>query len=418
MTSILPNAPATFAADTPPVAKGHRAAVIASFLGWTLDAFDFFLLTYTLTAVAQEFGQPDKAIALTLTVTLMFRPVGAFIFGLMAERWGRKKPLMINLVFFSIIEVLTGLAPSYATFLALRALFGVGMGGEWGVGASLAMEKAPVNRRGILSGLLQQGYAFGNLLAAVCFFFVFPHWGWRPMFFIGGLPALLAVYVRSKVPESEVWERTRDVHKGLHSNFREYIHHLASHWRLFLYAVVFIATMSAIARGTQDMYPTFLKRDWSLGPERVAVINVVANVGAIAGGVLFGHFSDRIGRRRAIITALVLATIAIPLWAFSPALPLLVAGGFVMQFMVQGAWGVIPAHLNELAPDSVRGLLPGFAAQCGAAIAGTVVYIEAVLADQMTYAKAMALTAVIALVLAAVAASVGKERHGVVFGRE
>ncbi|HMJ18236.1 MAG TPA: MFS transporter, partial [Gemmatimonadaceae bacterium] len=189
--------------------RGHRAAVIASFLGWTLDAFDFFLVVFALTAIAKEFHKSDAEIALTITVTLAFRPVGAFIFGLMADRYGRKLPLMIDLVFFSIVEVLTGFAPNYTTFFILRALFGIGMGGEWGVGASLAMEKAPRARRGVLSGLLQEGYATGYLLAAVCFFFVFPRWGWRPMFFIGGLPALLAIFVRYRVEESEVWERTK-----------------------------------------------------------------------------------------------------------------------------------------------------------------------------------------------------------------
>jgi SHS family lactate transporter-like MFS transporter len=234
------------------------------------------------------------------------------------------------------------------------------------------------------------------------------------MFFIGGLPALLAVYVRSKVPESEVWERTRHVH----ATFRDYARQVASHWRLFLYVFVFMTLMNSVSHGTQDMYPTFLKRDWHFTAERVAVITVIANLGAITGGILFGHFSDRLGRRRAIITALLLAVVVIPLWAFSPTLPLLIAGGFLMQFMVQGAWGVIPAHLNELAPDSVRGFLPGFAYQCGAAVAGTVAYIEAVFAGHMTYAKAMALTAVTVFVVGAIAAWAGRERHGIVFGGE
>ena len=185
------------------------AAVLASFLGWTLDAFDYFLVVVALTAIAHDFGRPDKDIALTITVTLALRPVGAVIFGLMADRYGRRLPLMINLVFFSIIEVASGLAPDFQTFLILRALFGIGMGGEWGVGASLAMEKAPHKRRGILSGVLQEGYAAGYLLAAVCYLFIYPRWGWRPLFFIGGLPALLAIFVRFRVTESEVWQKTR-----------------------------------------------------------------------------------------------------------------------------------------------------------------------------------------------------------------
>src|SRR6267378_6126549 len=172
-----------------------RATVVAGFLGWTLDAFDFFLVVMCLTAIAAEFHQPDTAIAATLTVTLAFRPVGAFIFGLLADRYGRRLPLMLDLIFYSVVEVLSGLAPSYWSFLVLRALFGIGMGGEWGVGASLVMEKVPPRLRGVFSGLLQQGYAAGYLLAALCYLVVYPRWGWRPLFFIGGLPALLALYV-------------------------------------------------------------------------------------------------------------------------------------------------------------------------------------------------------------------------------
>ena len=230
----------------------HRHAIAASFLGWTLDAFDFFLVVMTLTAIAKEFGRPDKALALSLTVTLAFRPVGAFIFGLLADRYGRRLPLMIDLVFYSVVEVATGFAHSFGTFLVLRALFGIGMGGEWGVGASLAMEKAPAQRRGILSGLLQEGYACGYLLAALAYLVVFPRWGWRPLFFIGGLPALLAVYVRSGVKESEVWERTK------HESWGALGRGIVSHWKIFLYLVVLMTMMNFISHGTQDMYPTFL----------------------------------------------------------------------------------------------------------------------------------------------------------------
>src|SRR5215471_18159534 len=198
----------------PQVASDHRSALLAGFLGWTLDAFDFFLVVLCLTAIAKEFNKDDKAIALTITVTLAFRPVGAFIFGLLADRYGRRIPLIIDLIFYSVVEVLSGLAPNYTTFLVLRALFGIGMGGEWGVGASLAMEKVPPRLRGVLSGLLQEGYAAGYLLAAICYFVVFPRWGWRPMFFIGGLPALLAIFVRLRVKESAVWQKTRHENWG------------------------------------------------------------------------------------------------------------------------------------------------------------------------------------------------------------
>jgi SHS family lactate transporter-like MFS transporter len=391
------------------VEKGHKAAVVASFLGWTLDAFDFFLVTFALTAIGKEFGQSDKAMAFSITLTLAFRPVGAFIFGLMADRWGRRIPLMIDLVFYSIVEVATGFTQSYTSFLVLRALFGIGMGGEWGVGASLAMEKTPAHKRGIFSGLLQEGYACGNLLAALCFFFVFPRWGWRPMFFIGGLPALLALYVRMYVTESETWKRSR------HKSWGEYGKEIRSHLPLFLYLLFFMSMMGFVSHGTQDMYPTFLQRDWNMDPKTRAGITMIANVGAILGGIIFGHFSDKIGRRKSIIIALVLAMASIPLWAFAPTVPLLIFGAFVMQFMVQGAWGVIPAHINELAPNALRGFFPGFAYQCGIMIAGTVVYIEPLLAEHMSYAKAMATMAILVFTGASVAAYFGKERRGVHF---
>jgi SHS family lactate transporter-like MFS transporter len=392
------------------VPRGHRSAVIASFLGWTLDAFDFFIVVFTLTAIAREFHKTDAQLALTITITLAFRPVGAFIFGLMADRYGRKLPLMIDLVFFSIVEVLSGLAPSYTVFLVLRALFGIGMGGEWGVGASLAMEKAPRGRRGVLSGLLQEGYATGYLLAAICYFFVFPKWGWRPMFFIGGLPALLALFVRYRVEESEVWQRTR--HKDWSSLGRG----IASHWKLFLYITLLMAGMNFVSHGTQDMYPTFLQRDWGFSPQKRAALTAFSMVGAIIGGITFGYLSDRIGRRRSIILALLLAILIIPVWAFSPALTGLIIGAFAMQFMVQGAWGVIPAHITELSPDSVRGFLPGFAYQCGVLIASSVAYLEAVLATRMSYAQSMAIVAVIVFSAAALIAWAGREKHAIEFG--
>ncbi len=398
------------ASPTEQTPEGHWAALLAGFLGWTLDAFDFFLVVFSLTAIAEEFHRPDKDIALSIAVTLAFRPVGAFIFGLLADRYGRRLPLIIDLIFFSAVEVLSGLAPNYTTFLVLRALFGIGMGGEWGVGASLAMEKVPPRWRGVLSGLLQEGYAAGYLLAAACYFFVFPHWGWRPMFFIGGLPALLAIYVRLHVKESEVWKKTR------HENWSQLGRAIVSHWKLFIYLVLLMMMMNFVSHGTQDMYPTLLKRQWGFSPQKVAAVTALSMVGAIAGGLVFGLLSDRFGRKRSMIAALLCALGVIPLWAFSPSLGLLVAGGFLMQFMVQGAWGVIPAHLTELSPDSVRGFLPGFAYQCGVLLAGFVAYIEAIFAQRMSYASAMALTAFTVFVGAIIITALGRERHGIHFG--
>jgi SHS family lactate transporter-like MFS transporter len=396
--------------STSPAKDSHGPAVFAGFLGWTLDAFDFFLVALSLTAIAQEFHRSDKEVAFSITLTLIFRPVGAFIFGLMADRYGRRLPLMIDLVFYSFVEVLTGFAHSFAAFLVLRALFGIGMGGEWGVGASLAMEKVPPRLRGFLSGMLQQGYALGYLLAAVCSYLVFPRWGWRPMFFIGGLPALLGLFVRFRVKESEVWQKTR--HKDWSSLWREII----SHWKLFLYLTLLMMMMNFASHGTQDMFPTFLQRHWHLDVHRRATITAISMVGAILGGTLVGFLSDRFGRRRVMVGSLICAIALVPLWAYAPSLTLLVIGAFSIQFMVQGAWGIIPAHLSELSPDSVRGFLPGFAYQCGVLLASSVPYAEAMIAEHTSYTNAMALTAFTVFTLAAIVVALGRERKGIEFG--
>src|ERR1700732_2910701 len=392
-----------------PTAPDHRAALFAGFLGWMLDAFDFFLVIFCLTALGKDFPKTDAEIALSIPITLAFRPLGAFIFGLLADRYGRRLPLMIDLVFYSVVEVLTGFAHSFTTFLVLRALFGIGMGGEWGVGASLAMEKVPPRLRGFLSGLLQQGYALGYLLAAVCFYFVFPRWGWRPMFFIGGLPALLGLFVRFKVKESEVWQKTRQ------TSWSNLGREICSHWKLFLYLTLLMMMMNFASHGTQDMFPTFLKRYWSRSPTQVAAITAISMVGAILGGTLVGFLSDRFGRRRAMTTALVCAILCVPLWAYAPSLTLLVVGGFLIQFMVQGSWGIIPAHLSELSPDSVRGFLPGFAYQCGVLLASSVPFFEAIIAEHTSYANAMALTAFTVFTLAAIVVALGREKKGIEF---
>jgi SHS family lactate transporter-like MFS transporter len=409
----LPNNYASSGTNLPSVSStkdGHGPAVFAGFLGWTLDAFDFFLVVLSLTAIAQEFHRSDKEVAFSITLTLIFRPVGAFIFGLMADRYGRRLPLMIDLVFYSVVEVLTGFAHSFATFLVLRALFGIGMGGEWGVGASLAMEKVPPRLRGFLSGMLQQGYALGYLLAAVCSYFVFPRWGWRPMFFIGGLPALLGLFVRFRVKESEVWQKTR------HHNWNSLGREIVSHWKLFLYLTLLMMMMNFASHGTQDMFPTFLQRQWHLDVHRRAAITAISMVGAILGGTLVGFLSDRFGRRRVMVVSFICAIALVPLWAYAPSLALLIVGAFSIQFMVQGAWGIIPAHLSELSPDSVRGFLPGFAYQCGVLLASSVPYFEAILAEHTSYANAMALTAFTVFTLAAIVVALGREKRGIVFG--
>jgi SHS family lactate transporter-like MFS transporter len=394
----------------PQTTTGYGSAVAASYLGWTLDAFDYFLVVFCLTAIGKEFQKTDAQIALSITLTLAFRPVGAFIFGLLADRYGRRMPLVANLLFYSIMEVSSGLAPTYTSFMIFRALFGIGMGGNWGVGASLAMEHVPPKKRGMISGLLQQGYASGYLLAAIVYFLVFDKVGWRPLFYIGGLPALLSLFVLFRVKESEVWKRTR------HSDWGSLGRGIASNWKIFLYLAALMTMMNFISHGTQDMYPTFLRRQWHFNTTQTASMTALSMVGAIIGGILIGHLSDRFGRRRMLVISLILAIASTPLWAYSPTIPLLAVGAFLMQFFVQGAWGVIPAHLTELSPDSVRGFLPGFAYQCGVLLAGSVAYIEALFAERVMYGTAMALTGITVFIGGAIVGGLGREKRGHTFG--
>jgi len=413
MSEPHPVTPLNYAGPPSPIpTSGHWPAVLAGFLGWTLDAFDFFLVNVSQVEIAREFHKSDKEIALAITVTLAARPIGALIFGLLADRYGRRLPLMLDLIFYSIVEVATGFAHTYTQFIILRMLFGIGMGGEWGVGASLAMEKVPPRWRGVLSGVLQEGYAVGFLLAAAVSGIVLPRWGWRPLFFIGGLPAILALFIRFGVKESEVWERTR------HRDWGSLITGILRHWKLFLFLTVLMAGMNFASHGTQDMYPVFLTRDHGFSAQRKSWVMMVMQVGAVCGGVLFGLLSDRIGRRRAMVNAFILAIACIPLWAFSQKLALLVMGAFLIQFMVQGAWGVVPAHITELSPDSVRGFLPGFAYQCGVLIASIIPWFEAKLAERMRYSHAMALMALLIFAYAAVIVAVGPERRGLAFGSD
>jgi MFS transporter, SHS family, lactate transporter len=394
------------------ISTSHPPAVFAGFSSWLLDAFDFFLVTFTLTAMAKEFQKTDAEMALVITMTLVCRPVGGFLFGLLADRYGRKIPLMINMSAYAVAGILTGLAPNFITLLTIRAVFGVVMGGTWGVGASLAMEGAPVRRRGLMSGFLQQGYAAGNLLAAGMFFF-FHGLGWRMLFILTSLPAVpLVAYIGWKVRESAVWQRAASARPGWSEQFGE----IARNWKLFLYLLAFMTMMMFASHGTQDMYPTFLQRDWGMGATERAAITAISMVGAILGGILVGHFSDRRGRRVAIIASFALGVVVIPLWAYARNTTLLVVGAFLMQFAVQGAWGVIPAHLAELTPDRVRAFLPGFAYQSGGVIASSVVYLEALYAAHTSYATAMALTAVSVFVLASVMAAMGREKRGMEFG--
>ncbi len=264
---------------------------------------------------------------------------------------------MINIGVFAVVEILTGLAPNFAVLLVVRALFGIVMGGNWGVGVSLAMEGAPKSQRGVLSGLLQEGYGSGYVVAALCYFCLYDRIGWRPLFFLGSLPAvMLVLFIHFSVKESTVWKKARVIRLSGREQFRE----ICSHWKLFFYLLAFMTMMLFASHGTQDMYPTFLQRQWHFSPTRRSAITALAGIGGLIGSPVLGYFSDRWGRRKTIIIAFILGAAVIPLWAYAPNQALLITGAFIMQFMVQGAWGVIPAHLAELSPNSVRAFLPGF----------------------------------------------------------
>ena len=374
---------ANFSSDKTAGATSHHA-VLAGFLGWTLDAFDFFVVTFLFDALAHQFGVSKKDIVLTTTATLAMRPVGALLFGLLADRYGRRVPLMANVIYFSVIELLCGFAPNYTTFLILRAMFGIGMGGEWGVGASLAMEAAPKRLRGVISGLLQSGYPIGNLLAALAAKTILPHWGWRPVFWVGALPALLALYIRTKVPESKAWKENRLETTG------QVLKAVGRDWKRFAYLVLLMTFMMFLSHGTQDLYPDFLKEVHKVSDELRANIVIVGNLGAVVGAVIFGHLSQVAGRRKGMLAALLLALCVIPLWAFGEGLAVLVLGAFLMQAGVQGAWGVIPVHLNELSAAAARGLMPGLAYQLGILIASPTNSIQYALYGHFGYQWALA----------------------------
>ena len=391
----------------------QRKVVFASFLGWTLDAFDYFLLVFVMPEIAHDFKVGIPEVAFSLTLTLAMRPLGAFIFGRLADRYGRRPVLMVDIVLFAVLEAASALAPSLAVLLVVRALFGIAMGGEWGIGASLAMESIPAKARGAVSGLLQEGYAVGYLIGGLFYIALFDHIGWRGMFALGILPALLVLYIRRHVPESPVWQQANA--QAARPGLRETMH---GRWPLFAYLVVLMMAFNMFSHGSQDLYPTFLKQQLHFDTRTVGTLTVVLNLGAIVGGLFFGAWSEKVGRRRAIITAALLAVPMIPLWAYGGSVILLGVGVFLLQVMVQGAWGVVPVHLNELSPDAVRGTLPGFAYQGGNLLASvTAPFLTRVAeAHGNDYAFAMSVFIACVAVFLALVTAFGPEARGAEFG--
>ncbi len=379
----------------------------ASYLGWTLDAFDFFLMVFVIKDVAAEFGVEREAVAWAITLTLALRAVGAFVFGRLADRYGRRPVLMLDVALYSVLGAATAFAPNLLVFLVIRALFGVAMGGEWGIGASLTMESVRPESRGFVSGLLQSGYPTGYLLASIVYGLFYTTIGWRGLFLVGLAPALLVFYIRRSVPESPAWRREH-VATGTVWNV------LRRDWKLALYAILLMTAFNFFSHGTQDLYPTFLQVQHKFGHATVSAIAITYNIGAMLGGLTFGFLSQRLGRRRTIVTAALLAIPMTWLWAFSETAVMLALGAFLVQYFVQGAWGVIPAHLNELSPADARGTFPGTVYQLGNFIASSNAVLQAAIAERQggNYSFALAGVAIAAALAIAVLALVGPEaRH-------
>lgn len=386
----------------------QKRVVLSSFLGWTLDAFDFFILVFVLKDIAKEFSTPVSHVAIAITLTLAMRPVGALLFGRLADRFGRRPLMMINIAAYSILEFASGFAPSLFVLLVLRALFGIAMGGEWGIGSALAMESVAPRARGLVSGILQVGYPTGYLLASLVFGLFYQDIGWRGLLMVGVLPALLVLYIRHYMPESEVWQAMRTKPKQSLGSV------LKREWKLALYAIILMTAFNFLAHGTQDLYPTFLEVQHTFSTHTVSFIAIAYNIAAIAGGLLLGFSSEKLGRRRTIFVAALLVLPLLPLWAFSTTAFMLMLGAVLMQFMVQGAWGVIPAYLNELSPSEVRATFPGLVYQLGNLLAAVNATLQAGLAQHAggNYSYGLALVVGVAAIAISSMILFGPERRG------
>jgi SHS family lactate transporter-like MFS transporter len=413
---------ATATEPGPKLTKDQRNSFLAAQLGWTMDAFDYFLVVLVYADIGKEFGVSLERMAFLTTVTLLMRPVGALLFGLWADRIGRRIPLMTDVVYYSIVGFLCAFAPNFTVLLILRLLYGIGMGGEWGLGAALAMEKIPTSRRGFFSGVLQAGYSCGYLFAILAYQLVVNELGlsWRWLFALSIVPALISLIIRSRVRESEVWEQTQQHLKVTSTRIRDVIAD-PKIVRRFLYLIILMTAFNWMSHGTQDIYPTFLKATddggAGLSPSTATWIGVIYNIGAIGGGILFGGLSQRFGRRYTIVFCALLGLPIVPLFAYSQTAAMLCLGSFLMQVFVQGAWGVIPAHLTELSPDAIRGFYPGVTYQLGNCLAAFNLPIQQALAKSHSYPFALAATIIPVLLAVAILTFFGKEAKDIEFGR-
>ncbi|MGA8089646.1 MAG: MFS transporter [Terracidiphilus sp.] len=405
----------SFIRDFQRLSSSQRHTFVASFLGWTLDSLDFFLLIFCVKAISADFHAKPSDVFTAVLLTQIFRPVGALVFGMLADRYGRRPVLMFNILSFSVIELACAFAPSLVVLLVLRALFGIAMGGEWGVGAALAFESLPTEGRGGFSGILQEGYAFGSILASAAFALLFHSLGWRGLFMVGASPALLVFYVQARVEESPVWlavERKRRSEPAGDS-YAKKLASLKSFLPTFLFLIVLMTAFMSFSHGTQDVYPTFLQVQIGLSPRAVGTIGVIYGFAQILGGFVFGTLSEKWGRKRAIITAALLSLVAIPAWAYGHSAVTLAMGAVAMQFMVQGAWGVVPAYLAELTPAPVRATAPGLAYQLGGLVTSWNANAQSLAAEKWgSYRNVLAISVVIVALALALLASLGHEVRG------
>lgn len=423
MKQVAPTRRVSHDADvtTQRLTADQRNSFIAALLGWTMDAFDYFIVVLVYADIAKTFHISKAEVAFVTTATLIMRPVGALLFGLWADRVGRRLPLMVDVMFYSVVGFLCAFAPNFTVLVILRLLYGIGMGGEWGLGAALAMEKVPVERRGFFSGLLQEGYAFGYLLASVASLVVIDWLGlsWRWLFGLSIVPALISLVIRYRVEESEVWEAAQDQMKLTSTRIRDVLRSGAI-IRRFIYLALLMTAFNWMSHGTQDVYPTFLgahaNQGAGLASTTVKWIVVVYNIGAIIGGLVFGTLSQRFSRRYTVVFCAILALPIVPLFAYSRSAAMLCLGSFLMQLFVQGAWGVIPAHLTEMSPDAIRGLYPGVTYQLGNLLAAFNLPIQERLAESHGYPFALAATIVPVLIAVAVLTLIGKDATGIRFG--
>lgn len=399
----------------------QRNSFIAALLGWTMDAFDYFIVVLVYAEITKEFHVSLTEMAFLTTATLLMRPVGAIIFGLWADRVGRRIPLLVDVCFYSVVGFLCAFAPNFTVLLVLRFLYGIGMGGEWGLGAALAMEKIPTKRRGFFSGVLQQGYSLGYLLASLASLVVITalDLSWRWLFALSIVPALISLLIRARVKESEVWQDTRDRMRASRSHFRDVFLNPAV-LRRFVYLILLMTAFNWMSHGTQDLYPTFLKATENggagLSTATASWIAVIYTIGATIGGIVFGTLSERFGRRYTIVFCAIIALPIVPLFALSRTAGWLALGSFLIQVCVQGAWGVIPAHLTEMSPDTIRGFYPGVTYQLGNCLAAFNLPIQQSLASSHGYSFSLVVTAVPVFVVVAFLTIIGKEAKGISFG--